>query len=81
VTSLRARTKRGGGPGVNTNGKNHSDRVGEDGKIRAYALRLECESLVAERHNLNLEAYSVEGALKRKSSLKKLEKGALQNCD
>ena len=66
---------------INPNGQYHSDWVGEAGQVHACAHRRESENVVAERHNLNLRSHSVDDALKRKSSLKKLEKGALQNCD
>ena len=57
------------GAGVNTNGQYDSDRVGERGQIHACALCLECENVVAERRNLNLQAHAVDSPLKRKSSV------------
>jgi hypothetical protein len=63
---LRSRSR---AAGVIPNGEYHSDRVGESGQIRARALCLEGETVVAERDNLNLQAHAVDSSLKGKSSV------------
>jgi hypothetical protein len=45
---------RGGGARIDPNGQHHGDRVSQTGQVHACALCLECENVVAERHNLRL---------------------------
>jgi hypothetical protein len=52
------------GAGLNTNGQYHGDWVSEPGQIDACALRLERETVVAEGHNLHLQAHAVDSPLK-----------------
>lgn len=69
----------GGGAGVNTNGQYHGHWIGEAGQIHACAYRAESEIGVAERHNPNLQAHSVDDPIKRKCSRKRLMEGARRN--
>ena len=70
---------RAGAAGIVPNGQYHSDRVGEAGQIHASALCLECEHVVAERHDLRLQTHAVNAPLKRKSSVGILFEGARRN--
>jgi hypothetical protein len=42
-------------------------------------MESECENVVAERHNLNLQVHAVDDPLKRKSSVGNLLEGARRN--
>jgi hypothetical protein len=76
VSSVRCHD---GAAGIVPNRQCHSDWVREVGQIHAFALRLECENVVAEVHNLNLQAHSVDDPLKRKSSMGNLLEGTRRN--
>ena len=67
------------GAGVKTNGQYHSDRISQAYQIHACAQCGECENVVAERHNLNLQAHAVDDPLKRKSSVGILFERARRN--
>src|ERR1700756_3056044 len=54
----------GSGAGIGPNGQHHGDRVSKAGRIHAFAICIECENVVTERHKLRLQLHIIDDRLK-----------------